>query len=155
MATLTLVPETLAKPGSRFTFLGPNPGGECAGCPLQKLCFGLEPGRTYAVEGLREVRHPCALHDGGRVRVVTVVPASFPTTVEASTLRGTAATWTPIPCGRPQCPSWGLCHPTGPAPSARYEITERGAAVPCPAGYDLVRVELRKMGGPPSAAGVP
>jgi uncharacterized protein len=142
---LTLVPTTLAAPGFRFTFAGANPGEECKGCPFQRLCFGLAPGHAYEVTALREVTHPCALHESGRVRVVEVREASFPTTLESRLLRGTAATWAPIPCGQPQCPQWKLCHPVGPVGGRRHEITAQGGEVPCPAGFDLTRVELRPM----------
>lgn len=141
--TLTLVPRELAQPGYRFSFLGPNPGDECRGCPFQKLCFGLAPGRVYEVARVRDVVHPCNLHEPGRVRVVEVEETAFTTTVERRRLRGTAATWTPVPCGRPVCGHYHLCHPVGPAPGASYAIEEVGDTVECPADYDIARVRLR------------
>ncbi|MEA3203107.1 MAG: uncharacterized protein QOI63_777 [Thermoplasmata archaeon] len=142
---LTLVPDTLARRGLGFTFVGANAGPECAGCPFQKLCFGLQPGHRYEVTALREVTHPCALHEGGRVRVAEVVDAPFASTVETRLLRGTAATWTPIPCGMPECPTWALCHPVGPLPGVRDQIVAEEGPVPCPAGFELTRVQLKPM----------
>jgi hypothetical protein len=142
---LTLVPETLAQPGRRFAFRGPNPGEECKGCPYQKLCFGLAPGHTYAVTAVRDVTHPCALHEGGRVRVALVEASDFATSVETRLLRGTAATWTPVPCGRPDCANYGLCHPVGPAAGARYEVAAQEGGLPCPAGFDLTKVRLKAL----------
>lgn len=149
MALLTLVPPTRAEPGSRFTFAGPNTGDECKGCPFQKLCFGLEPGRTYEVTTRRDVVHPCALHDGGKVRVVTVEEVPFATTLERHHLRGTAAPWAPPLCRKPSCKNWALCNPKGHAHGARYAIVEQQGKLDCPAGFDLERVELKPM--PPTA----
>ena len=142
---LTLVPSTLARKGHRFTFLGPNKDIECAACPFQKLCFGLEPGRTYEVKGVREVQHPCELHDEGKVRVVEAVEVPFAATVERRHLRGTAAPWTAPDCKRPSCANWALCHPVGPTAGARHAIVAMQGAVECPAGFDLEKVTLKKM----------
>lgn len=145
--TLTLVPESLARAGARFTFRGPNTGpeSECAGCPLQKMCFGLQPGATYAVVGVREVTHPCALHDGARAHVVTVEQADVATSLETRLLRGTAATWAAMPCGRPECPSYALCHPPASPSGAKYAIEADEGPLPCPAGFDLNKVRLRLL----------
>lgn len=145
MASLTLVPEAYAAKGSRFTFAGPNAGTECAACPFQKLCFGLKPGHAYQVAARREVTHPCALHDGGRVRVVQVEEASFPATLERRHLRGTAAPWEAPNCRKPSCKNWALCHPAGHQEGARHAVVAQKGAVVCPAGFDLERVELKPM----------
>jgi uncharacterized protein len=145
MAQLTLVPAALAEPGRRFTFAGPNLGDECKGCPFQKLCFGLQPGRTYEVATLRDVSHPCALHDDGKVRVVTVDEVPFTASLERTHLRGTAAPWAPPPCRKPSCKNWAVCNPVGHARGARHAIVAQAGALDCPAGYDLERVELKPM----------
>lgn len=142
---LTLVPESHAAPGRSFFFVGPNLGDECQGCPFQRICFGLEPGRHYAVKAVREVVHPCNLHDGGRVQVVEVEPQPFATSLEEKHLRGTAATWVPIPCGMAECSNWSTCHPVGPTPGIRYEIKETGERMECPANFEVRRVRLGKL----------
>jgi uncharacterized protein len=142
---LTLVPSTLAKKGYRFTFAGPNKDIECAACPFQKLCFGLEPGRTYEVRQVRDVQHPCELHDEGKVRAVAVEEVTFPSSIERKHLRGTAAHWTPVDCGRPSCANWSLCHPVGHSSGAKHAIVKTHGAVECPAGFDVERVDLKKM----------
>ena len=142
---LTLVPDTLATVGHRFRFLGPNAGPECAGCPFQRICFGLEPGHAYEVRATREVTHPCALHDEGRVRVAEVEEVPVRTSLEARLLRGTAAPWVPMRCGRPDCPSYSLCHPVGALAGARHQIVANEGRLPCPAGYDLAKVSLRPL----------
>ena len=151
MARLTLVPPSMAEPGRRFTFRGPNvppgnSGEECAACPFQKLCFGLDPGHSYQVKAARAVTHPCELHDGGKVQVVEVEEAPFESSLERRHLRGTAATWKPIACGKPECPSYGFCHPQGTVAGGRHQIVEAGEALECPAGFDLVKAKLRLMG---------
>lgn len=145
MAPLTLVPDALAAKGFRFTFTGPNKGEECKGCPFQKLCFGLQPGHSYEVKATRPATHPCALHEGGKVRAVEVAEVSFPASLERHHLRGTAAPWTAPDCGRPSCVNWALCHPVGHHSGARHAITAQKGALECPAGFDLERVELRPM----------
>jgi uncharacterized protein (UPF0179 family) len=147
VALLTLVPDALAAKGYRFTFAGPNAGEECAGCPLQKLCFGLRPGHAYEVVGLRPAKHPCGLHEAGRVRAVEVKEVPFEATVERRHLRGTAAPWSAPDCGSPECPNWALCHPKGHAAGARHAIVGQKGPVHCPAGFDLERVDLLPMDG--------
>ena len=114
-------------------------------CPLHKLCFGLEPGRAYEVKGTRTVMHPCELHDGGKVQVVEVEEVPFTSSLEARHLRGTAATWSPVACGMPQCANYALCHPQGVSAGVRHQIVETGEKLECPAGFDLVKAKLRKM----------
>lgn len=142
---LTLVPVALARKGYRFTFNGPNAGEECQGCPVQKLCFGLQPGRRYEVRAVRDVKHPCGLHEEGRVRVVEVEEVPFTATLERKHLRGTAAPWTWLVCRRPSCQNWSLCHPVGPVRGARHAIVKQEGSVECPVGFDLERVQLKKM----------
>jgi len=141
VVALTLVPATLAQSGYAFTYQGPNLGEECKGCPFQKLCFGLEPGRHYEVTAVRKVIHPCNLHEEGKVQVVEVQEIPVTTTLEVRHLRGTAAKWAPIPCKRPECVNWHLCNPRVPA--GAYAIAEVGETVACPAGFELQRVKLQ------------
>lgn len=145
MAALTLVPDTYAAKGTRFTYTASATAPEeCTGCPFQRLCFGLEQGRRYEITQLRDVTHPCALHDGGRVRVAEVHEVPFATTVETRLLRGTAVSWAPVACGRPDCANYAMCHPAGTQPG-RHEVVAPGEAVACPAGYTLTRADLRRM----------
>ncbi|MEK6985659.1 MAG: UPF0179 family protein [Candidatus Thermoplasmatota archaeon] len=143
--TLTLVPESSARIGARFRFLGANAGEECQGCPFQKLCFGLTPSRNYQVKALRPVSHPCGLHEGSKAHVVEVEEVGFTSSLETRHLRGTAATWSPIACGRPDCASYGLCHPVGAQAGVRHAIEANHGPLACPAGFDLVQVTLRPM----------
>ncbi len=135
---LTLVPDLLAREGLRYTALDDPQAMECEGCPVRKLCYEAGPGH-YEVKALRPVTHPCELHEG-RMRVVEAEPAPFETTLEARKLRGTAATFTAIDCGFPECGHWHLCHPA--APAGKYTIDEVGEAVECPVHLDIRRVRL-------------
>lgn len=139
---LGLAPDLLARPGFRFTATG-GPFDECEGCPVQKLCFGVEAGRHYEVTDLRDVVHPCAVHEGG-MRVVQLQEAAFDTTLETKRLRGTAAAFSPPDCGNPSCTLWAVCHPVGPTRDVRYAIEEVGDDVACPMHYKLKRVRLRR-----------
>ncbi len=139
MEGLTLVPLGQAKAGAKFWFTGPN-DEECQGCPFQKLCFNLSPGQRYEVTEVRDVRHPCRLHDEDKVQVVKVRPVGFTSTVESKRLRGTAVTWTPIPCGYAECPNWRLCHPTGPMAGERRSVVGDAKPLACPMHYDLQKV---------------
>ena len=145
MALLTLVPASLAEKGYRFTFAGPNAGEECVGCPFQKLCFGLQPGRSYVVKAVRPAAHPCGLHDEGRVRAVEVAEVPFAASLERRHLRGTAAPWAPPICRKPSCRNWSLCNPVGHAEGSRHAIVAQKGPLECPAGFDLERVELKRM----------
>ncbi|HLF16485.1 MAG TPA: UPF0179 family protein [Candidatus Thermoplasmatota archaeon] len=145
MAHLTLVPAALAKEGATFRFRGANDGEECQGCPYRRLCFALDSGRTYRVAALRDVTHPCNLHEGRRVRVAEVEEVGFATSLESHLLRGTATTWSAVPCGRPDCGHYALCHPVGALAGARHAILETGPAILCPAGYTLTRVVLKPL----------
>lgn len=140
---LTLVPAPLARPGAGFTFRQSD-AEECAGCPFKRLCLGLEVGHRYEVQRLRGVWHPCALHDGAKVQVAEVEEAPFPSSIERRHLRGTAATWTPVACGMPECANYALCHPQGPRPG-RHEIVSDEGGLECPAGFELSKVRLRPM----------
>ena len=139
---LSLAPDLHARPGHRFTAAG-GPFEECDGCPVQQLCFSVEAGRHYEVTEVRDVVHPCNLHEGG-MRVVQVEEASFNSALETKRLRGTAATFTPVDCGYPECANWTLCHPVGPARDVRYAIEEVGEALACPMDYKLKRVRLKR-----------
>ena len=142
---LTLVPEPLAEPGYTFTFLGPNKGAECQDCPVQNLCFRLEPGRRYRVTAVRGVTHPCNLHDEDRVRVCEVEEVPLATSIRSSALRGTAVTWNPVDCGHPACPQWAFCHPAGATGGARYAVAGEDGAMDCPKGFAITAVRLRRV----------
>lgn len=144
---LSLVPVPHARPGFRFVFRGEN-NEECKGCPYRKLCFDLAPGHAYEVRAVRSITHPCALHDEGKVRVVEVEEVDVPATAARRHLKGTALHWTPPPCGMPACPAYGLCHPVGLAAGAKHEVTATLGVQPCPAGFDLERVRLKRMPEP-------
>lgn len=143
--TLTLVPSTIARPGLRFWYQGDPKAMECEGCPVRALCYRLEPGRRYEVKVLRDIQHPCELHDEGRVTVCEVQEVPFQSSVKAGRLRGTAAHWEPVPCGMPECPQYGFCHPVGPVRDTKMEIVSDDGAMECPAGFDLHRVTMKPL----------
>ncbi|AEC50980.1 hypothetical protein PNA2_0062 [Pyrococcus sp. NA2] len=77
---ITLVGEKLAKPGLEFVYYGP--GEPCKSCRLARVCIGnLEPGRRYKIVRVRNIEHPCPLHEG-KVRVVEVVEPAIEVLVE-------------------------------------------------------------------------
>ena len=77
---ITLVGEKLAKPGLEFIYYGP--GETCKTCRLARVCIGnLEPGRRYKIVRVRNIEHPCPLHEG-KVRVVEVVEPAIEVLME-------------------------------------------------------------------------
>ncbi|AEH24003.1 UPF0179 family protein [Pyrococcus yayanosii] len=77
---ITLVGEKLAKPGLEFIYYGP--AEPCKTCRLARVCTGnLEPGRRYKIVRVRNIEHPCPLHEG-KVRVVEVVEPAIEVAVE-------------------------------------------------------------------------
>jgi len=75
MPIITLVGEKLAKPGVEFIFYGP--AEPCKTCKLAGVCVGnLEKGRRYKIVKVRNIEHPCPLHEG-KARVVVVEEPSI------------------------------------------------------------------------------
>lgn len=138
---LTLIPNGLAKTGHQFQHYGDQNADECEGCPVRQLCFKIEPGH-YEVNEIRDVEHPCHLHEG-TMRVCTVEPVPVTSTILSKSLKGTAAEWAPIPCEYPECTNNALCHPR--IASGKMEILEEGKAVTCPMNYDIKQVTMKPI----------
>ena len=67
---LTLLPKNLAKAG--FSFVAGKGDTECKDCRFFKTCVdNLKPGRIYTVTSVRNIEHPCKIHDSG-VKIVEV-----------------------------------------------------------------------------------
>jgi uncharacterized protein (UPF0179 family) len=70
MGKVSLIGKTLAKEGQVFTYTGQTP--ECEKCKLAGICQGLEVGKRYRVEKVRNKEHECPIHDLGTVVAVEV-----------------------------------------------------------------------------------
>ncbi len=144
MAQVTLLGTLLAKPG--LTYIVGRPGPECEPCAFKALCHNLPVGHRYRVARVREVTHPCAVHEGP-VRVIEVEPARFETTfVGRGAVAGSTAQFQEKGCGRPDCPSWAVCHPPGLPPGLRVRLLEDRDAPACPAGLTLRRFVVTAEG---------
>ena len=141
MAIVTLIGENLAKKGMEFVYMGPLP--ECRDCKLRNACFNLEPGRMYKITKVRDTKHECKIHEGGKVRAVEVekvpVEAAIPAkmAVEGSTIRFERQN-----CLNMGCASYRLCNPLGLKEGSKYRIKKIKGDVKCPEGNTLKLVLL-------------
>jgi uncharacterized protein (UPF0179 family) len=138
---LTLVPTTLATPGYLFRNYGDQNAEECDGCPVRAVCFKTPPGHYEIVE-VRDVQHPCKLHEG-TMSVCTAKEVPTVTTLEVKLLKGTATNWGAIECGFPECKNNALCHPRMDA--GHMEIVSVGETIECPMHYEIKQVSLRPL----------
>jgi uncharacterized protein (UPF0179 family) len=108
---LTLIGVKQAKKGTKFVHIG---NAEiCKDCELYKVCIGnLEPGRVYEIVDVRNIQHPCKIHEDG-VRVVEVTYSSIQVALEAKqAILGATITYSPIDCVFPDCPLIDACKPS-------------------------------------------
>ena len=140
MVIITLVGELQAKKGNTFVYCGPL--SECRECKLKTVCFNLDVGRWYRVSSVREKHHDCKVHEGG-VRVVEAEPTGIPASIPArSAMEGITISFEPRQCDSVQCENYRLCHPTGVAGGARYQVSEVIGDMQCEDGRPLKKVTL-------------
>ncbi|WXG40815.1 MAG: UPF0179 family protein [Candidatus Freyarchaeum deiterrae] len=109
---LTLVGIKQAKKGAKFVNVGH--AEICENCELYKVCIGnLEPKRVYEIIDIRNIEHPCKIHEEG-VRVVEVAHSNIQAALEArQAIPGATITYSPIECTFYDCPSLDICKPSG------------------------------------------
>jgi len=140
MVTVTLVGERQAKESACFVYRGFV--SECRECKLKAVCFNLDPGATYRIKAVRDVRHECKMHEDA-VRVVEV--EKVPATVgvgQKYALEGSTVTYEEVKCRNLGCECYRVCHPIGVERGGKYRIKAVHGEVPCPEGSKVIEVVL-------------
>ncbi len=145
MSRVTLIGNKIARPGSTFVFMGPQP--ECSECKLKSACLQLDKGGLYEIVRSRDIHHEdeCRYHEDG-VRVVEVQVA--PLVVSAKTMlaiRGSTVEYTNPICSNHECENFYRCHPNGLEGSTKVRIVGISDTLTCPLGYDLVEVQVERL----------
>lgn len=136
---LTVLGESLARPGLVFRYLGETDPG-CAACKLHKVCHGkdLKRDRDYIVKGVRDVKHDVCHVFEGQVQIVEIDPKPLPVRVAipASATRGTGVSKHFEECGA-ACLLKGCCNPAGLPEGVTAPIEKVEGDVPCLVGRKL------------------
>jgi len=144
---VTLIGIKLARLNQKFLFLGAAP--DCANCTpsLKSVCIdNLEPGSLYIIVNIRNIHHPCKIHEGG-VIVVEVQKAPVTAAVESKmAFEGATISYSLKNCKQTTCSNFKYCHPVGLTKSGKYKIRKVfGALEPCMKGHHLKLVELEEQ----------
>jgi hypothetical protein len=126
----------MAKKGLEFTYLGPS--SECKNCKLKTACFNLKKGRNYRIDGIREKRHSCNLHDGG-VRVVEVEEMPIIAFIDKDSKEGRKVRIDTMECRHLDCEYYDTCHTLQ---NKEYKVEKILKPVECKDGRELVRAEI-------------
>jgi uncharacterized protein (UPF0179 family) len=140
---LTLVGVKQAKKGAKFVHIGH--AEICEDCELYKVCIGnLEPKRIYEIIDVRNIEHPCKIHEDG-VRVVEVEYSNIKGVLEAKqAITGATITYSPIECDFYDCPHIDICKPSGLFEGDKCIIEEVSEKIDeCRAGKALRVVNLK------------
>ncbi len=109
---LTLIGVKQAKKGEKFVYMGH--AEPCEKCEFYKVCISnLKPKRVYEIIDVRDIEHPCKIHEEG-VRVVEVKYSNIPAALEAKqVIQGVTITYSPINCNFYDCRFIDFCRPDG------------------------------------------
>ncbi|MFQ5838051.1 MAG: UPF0179 family protein [Thermoplasmata archaeon] len=142
MAQVSLIGERLAKQGTTFLFIGPQP--ECRECKLKGACLQLERGRVYQIIKTRDIHHGdgCRYHEDG-VRVVEVEPATVKLSVKTTlAIEGSVVEYSRPVCFNHECQNYTVCHPPGLEDPTKVKVLKTFKVLDCPLGYDLTHAEI-------------
>ena len=143
---ITLIGIKLARINGTFLFTGPT--DECKNCDksIKSVCIqNLEKGCIYEIINLRDIIHPCAVHEGG-VRVVEVQKAPIKVALEAKFVyEGAVISYYISDCDEVSCKNYKYCKPIGIVKEGKYKITRVFGNIshPCSKGKSLKLVELK------------
>lgn len=141
---LTVIGETLAKPGLVFRYQGETDEG-CAGCKLRSVCHGaLKPGREYRIAAVRPVKHDVCHVFEGKVQVVEVEEKPLPlrVAIPVAATRGTGWSNHFEECGA-ACLLKQHCNPVALPPGVTAQIEKVDGDVPCLVGRKLKFAHVR------------
>ena len=140
MVIITLIGEHQAREGVEFVYCGPLT--ECRECRLKAVCFNLDPGCSYRIKAIREVKHDCRIHEDG-VRVVEVDKVPVRCAVGSKfAIEGSTITMGEMKCGNMGCEKYRLCHPTGVTKNSKWRVASVHGDVTCPNNHKMIEVDL-------------
>jgi uncharacterized protein (UPF0179 family) len=141
MANVTLVGEKHAKKDRIFIYRGPL--SNCRECKVKTVCFNLEEGRRYIIKEVRQMHHPCKIHEGG-VRAVEyeILPIEHALNADGAIEKARITVEAPEECQNRGCEHYKLCFPNGLKAGSQYEIREVRDTVTCSEGKKLKEVLL-------------
>jgi uncharacterized protein (UPF0179 family) len=142
---LTLVGVKQAKIGTKFVHTGH--AEICENCELYRVCIGnLEPKRVYEIIGIRNIQHPCKIHEDG-VRVVEVTYSRIKVALEAKqAIPGATITYSPIECTSYDCSLIDFCRPSSLFEGDKCIVEDLLEKVEgCKAGKKLRMVNLKLL----------
>jgi uncharacterized protein (UPF0179 family) len=135
---LTVVGESLAKPGLSFVYRGETDSG-CAPCKLRSVCHGaLKVGREYRIKATRPVKHDVCHVFEGKVQVVEIEEKPLPmrVAIPVTATRGTGFSNHFQDCGA-SCLLKAQCNPAALPAGVTAKIDKVEGPVPCLVGRKL------------------
>ena len=138
---ITLLPKNLAKTG--FSFIAGRGGEECKSCRFYKTCVeNLKEGRIYTVINVRQIEHPCNVHDTG-VKIVEVVESATEAAISSKyAIEGSSGIFSSF-CNE-SCIHNELCNPEGVNIGDRFLILKVREKIDCPLGKSIVKVSIKR-----------
>lgn len=138
---LTLLPKNLAKPG--FSFVAGKGNNECKECRFYKTCVeNLKPGRIYTVSSVRNIEHPCKIHDSG-VKIVEVNESQIEAAIPKKfAIEGATGIFS-FSCNE-RCQYHDFCVPDGIKIGDKFHIITIKEKLECPLGNNILRITLKR-----------
>lgn len=138
---LTLLPKNLAKPG--FSFVAGKGDNECKGCRFYKTCVdNLKPGRIYTVSSVRNIEHPCKIHDSG-VKIVEVNESQIEAAIPKKfAIEGATGVFS-FSCNE-RCQYHDFCFPDGIKIGDKFHIIRIKEKIECPLNNNILKVTLKR-----------
>ena len=140
MGKVTLVQESLAVEGKIFRYMGMD--DPCSKCKVKDVCHNLETGRRYRVVKVRNKKHDCAVHEGGKITVAEVeeVPEEISITIKHC-IEGAILKLDEYDCPHRWCEFNDICRDR---PSSKVKITKVGESLKCPLKLKLRRCIIER-----------
>lgn len=109
---ITLIGRNLAKEGLIFINYGASK--KCETCRFKSSCLdSLDEGRMYVIKDIKDIEHPCPIHEGGKVKVIDVEKADIEALVTSKgAFEGSTVVFDAPDCDE-DCSMKYLCFPEG------------------------------------------
>jgi len=143
--TTTLIGKALAQKGMKFLYVGDTI--ICKKCEYYKVCQeNLERNRVYEILRVKNIEHPCNLHEGSVVLVEVKeadIEAIIPT---RKAIEGGITEFEPIDYSLIKCKEYRhLCHPPGLFKGDKVQIVKVLEKINCNKDKSFSRVILRRL----------